>query len=68
MKEALREAGVDFTRLAEGAGVAVSTVWRWEKGKTCPRFDDMQRLEDSFGSLIATVSEDAAHPKAEIAA
>lgn len=57
MKDALRGADIELAQLAQGAGVNVSTVWRWETGKTSPRFDDMQRLEDTFGNLMATVSE-----------
>lgn len=52
IKEIRKTKGMSISALARALEVAESTVTRWEAGKTNPRMDQYQKLQQIFGSDI----------------
>jgi transcriptional regulator with XRE-family HTH domain len=52
--KALRlQAGLALQHIAEGVGVGVTTVWRWEQGRNTPCGDAAARWADLLDALAA---------------
>lgn len=58
IKEVRRNANLTLEKMAEMVGVSVSTLIRWEKGKTSPTLKHLPKIAEVLGITIEELLKD----------
>lgn len=57
LRELRENAGLSQCSLAARLGLTPPTINRWERGRACPRLQNIKKLADLYGVSVRTIKE-----------
>lgn len=57
LRELRENAGYSQCSLAARLGLTPPTINRWERGRACPRLQNLKKLADLYGVSVRTIKE-----------
>lgn len=61
LRELRENAGLSQCSLAARLGLTPPTINRWERGRACPRLQNIKKLADLYGVSVRTIKEAVNH-------